>query len=168
MAFTASETTAEVRLAKKYRVPLLVFAVLLIAAPLLLRPFVHDKLEEITVHVPEFKRPPERVRLDQNWSPAQRAIFHHTPQGTRLVPYEWFKALEQPCLSPFGCEKFADPAYLDRFGFLPSEADAQMNPDGLPVGFAVDREFVDPITKNSLSGGRAHLRSLPYQRALLR
>jgi hypothetical protein len=128
---------------------LLVSIVLLIAAPLLLRPFVHDKLEEITVHTPEYKRPPERLRLEQNWTATQRTTFHHTPQGTRLVPYKWFKALEQPCLSLFGCKMFSDPAYLDRFGFIPSEADPQLNPDGLPVGFAIDREFVDPISKTA-------------------
>ena len=126
---------------------LLVFVALVVAAPLLLHPFIHDKLEEITVHVPEYQRPPELVRLDQNWTPEQRKRFHHTPQGTRLVPYDWFKALEQPCLSPFGCGMFSDSAYLDRFGFIPSEADPEMNPDGLPVGFAIDRDFVDPINK---------------------
>ena len=120
---------------------------LVVAVPLLLRPFVHDKLEEITVHVPEYQRPPDLVRLEQNWTPEQRKRFHHTPQGTRLIRYDWFKALEQPCLSPFGCGMFSDSAYLDRFGFIPSETDPEMNPDGLPVGFAIDREFVDPISK---------------------
>ena len=134
-------------MAKKYRVLLLGFVVLVVAVPLLLRPFVHDKLEEITVHVPEYQRPPDLVRLDQNWTPEQRKRFHHTPQGTRLIRYDWFKALEQPCLSPFGCGMFSDSAYLDRFGFIPSETDPDLNPDGLPVGFAIDREFVDPISK---------------------
>ena len=127
---------------------LLVVAVLVVAG-LLLHPLLRDKLEEITVDVPVYQRPPEVIRLDQNWTAAQRTRFHHTPQGTRLIPYEWFKALEQPCLSPFGCGMFADPAYLDRFGFIPSDVDRQLNPDGYPVGFAVDRDFVDPITKKA-------------------
>ena len=134
-------------MAKKYRGLLLVFVALVVAVPFLLRPFVHDKLEEITVHVPEYQRPPDLVRLEQNWTPEQRKRFHHTPQGTRLIRYDWFKALEQPCLSPFGCGMFSDSAYLDRFGFIPSETDPELNPDGLPVGFAIDREFVDPISK---------------------
>jgi hypothetical protein len=107
------------------------------------------KLAELKVEVPEYHRPPEVVRLDQNWTDAQRQTFHHTPQGTRLVPYEWFKALEQPCLSPLGCGLFTDPAYLDRFGFIPSEADPRLNPDALPVGFAIDRDFVDPVSKKA-------------------
>jgi len=107
------------------------------------------KLAELKVDVPEYQRPPEVVRLDQNWTEAQRKLFHHTPQGTRLVPYEWLKALEQPCLSPFGCDMFTDPAYLDRFGFIPSAADPELNPDGFPVGFAIDRDFVDPVSQKA-------------------
>ena len=34
--------------------------------------------------------------LDQNWSEAQRRWFYHTSQGTKLMPYRWFLALEQP------------------------------------------------------------------------
>ena len=127
----------------------LLVVVVLVVVGLLLHPLLRDKLEEITVDVPVYQRPPEVIRLDQNWTAAQRTRFHHTPQGTRLIPYEWFKALEQPCLSPFGCGMFADPAYLDRFGFILSDVDRQLNPDGYPVGFAVDRDFVDPITKKA-------------------
>jgi hypothetical protein len=130
-------------------VALLVIAVGLVVVAALLYPLLHDKLEELRVHVPEYQRPPEVVRLEQNWTAAQRKRFHHTPQGTRLVPYAWFKALEQPCLSLSPCGMFSDPAYLDRFGFIPSEADPELNPDGLPVGFAIDREFVDPLNKKA-------------------
>ena len=127
----------------------------------------HDKLEEITVQVPEYKRPPEVVRLDQNWTGTQRTRFHHTPQGTRLIPYEWFKALEQPCFSPFGCAMFADTAYLARFGFIPSDADPDLNPDGFPIGFAVDREFHDPISQKTypvvgLNCAACHTNELHY------
>jgi hypothetical protein len=111
-------------------------------------PVLNKKLDEFRVVLPEIDRPPEVVKLDQNWTDAQRQQFHHTPQGTRLIPADWFKALEQPCFSPFGCGKFADPAYLSRFGFIPSHADA-LNPDGLPVGFAIDKDFVDPIDKSA-------------------
>jgi mono/diheme cytochrome c family protein len=131
-------------LKKKY----LVLLVLLVSVVAFV-PFLQGKLAELKVDVPEYQRPPEAVRLDQNWTEEQWKRFHHTPQGTRLVPYAWFKALEQPCLSPLGCGLFADPAYLDRFGFIPSKADPEMNPDGLPVGFAVDKDFVDPVSKKA-------------------
>jgi mono/diheme cytochrome c family protein len=132
---------AEVRL-RTWQGLLLAVSVLVLVAVALL----HGKLAELRVDVPDYRRPPEVVRLDQNWTEAQRKRFHHTPQGTRLVPYEWLKALEQPCFSPLGCGLFTDPAYLDRFGFIPSEPDPELNPDGLPVGFAVDRDFVDPVS----------------------
>jgi mono/diheme cytochrome c family protein len=74
----------------------------------------------------------------QNWKAEQRAWFYHAPQGTMLMPYKWFVALEQPKLKPFGTvPKFADSDYLARFGFLPDAASPE-NPDGLPVGFARD------------------------------
>ncbi len=130
---------------KKKYVVLLVVALVAVAAV----PFLNRKLDEYRVVLPDVDRPPQVVMLDQNWTEAQRQQFHHTPQGTRLIPADWFKALEQPCFSPFGCGKFADPAYLSRFGFIPSKADA-LNPDGLPVGFAIDKDFVDPIDKSAV------------------
>jgi len=128
---------------RKY-VLLVVLALVLVGAV-----FVRSQLPAITVDLPEYQRPPEMVRLDQNWSAEQRVAFHYTPQGTRLMPYTWFMALEQPCLSPLGCGMFADPAYLSRFGFIPGDADQTANPDGLPVGFAIDKTFVDPATKQA-------------------
>jgi len=123
--------------------------VLLIAAALALvaAVAVRSKLPQLTVDLPEYDRPSQLVRLDQNWTDAQRTTFHFTPQGTRLLPYDWFMALEQPCFNPFGCGMFAAPEYLSRFGFIPGEEDQKLNPDRLPVGFAIDRDFVDPGTK---------------------
>jgi hypothetical protein len=108
--------------------------------------FFHSNLyKQLTVVVPAYQPPPEQlVHLDQGWSPDQQFQFHHTTQGTRLVPYDWFMALEQPCFSLFGCELFADKTYLARFGFLTSKTDPKINPDGLPVGFAKQADFRDP------------------------
>lgn len=110
---------------------------------------------ELKVNVPEYQAPGEVVLVGQTWSDAQRMEFHHTSQGTRLVPYEWFKALEQPCFSIFSaCPEFKDPIYLARFGFIASKADPVLNPDGFPVGFAVQKDFYDPVAgKNYPSVG---------------
>jgi len=90
-------------------------------------------------------RPVEVSFGKQNWSPDQRAWFYHTAQGTVLLPYKWFLALEQPEVKLFATvPKFADAAYLARFGFLPDAASPQ-NPNGLPVGFAKDT-VVDPTS----------------------
>jgi len=92
---------------------------------------------QFRVDVPEYQNPPEKlIHAEQGWTEDQRLRFHHTPQGTRLVPYNWFMALEQPGLSLFGWDLFTDKTYLSRFGFLSSQADSKLNPGGLPIGFA--------------------------------
>ena len=34
--------------------------------------------------------------LQQNWTPAEIQWFYHFTQGTVIMPYAWFAALEQP------------------------------------------------------------------------
>ncbi len=116
----------------------IVFAVLVVAAAL----FVYIELPKFTVTVPEAQPLGEIVWTSQRWTQAQRVSFHFTPQGTRLIPYAWFRVLEQPCFSISACEPFNDKTYLSRFGFLPGEG-----PEGLPIGFAVQNDFHDPISK---------------------
>jgi mono/diheme cytochrome c family protein len=89
------------------------------------------------------------VWLDQNWSDSDRADYHHASQGTATipVPYSWFMALEQPDSRGM----FADPAYLDQFGFIPSPRSAA-NPDGLPIGFAVTPDTGGPANGESKLG----------------
>ncbi len=92
-----------------------------------------------TGRLPEYK-PPETVReiAEQNWTTAQRQWFHHTSQGTKIMPYAWFMALEQPQPSwPGAAPRFVEADYLPRLGFIPSPSSAA-NPDGLPIGFAKD------------------------------
>jgi cytochrome c5 len=106
-----------------------------------------SKLQAIFITRPSEQMPAYRpVEVEfgkQNWSPEQREWFYHAGQGTELLPYKWFLALEQPKIKIFGTvPKFSDTTYLARFGFLPDAASPQ-NPDGLPVGFAKDT-VVDP------------------------
>ena len=109
--------------------------------------FLFLNSSQFKVVVPEYQKPPEQwVHAGQGWTEDQRFQFHHTPQGTRLVPYDWFMALEQPCFSLFSCELFADKTYLARFGFLASQVESKLNPDGLPIGFARQEDFHDPDT----------------------
>ncbi|MBI1205859.1 MAG: hypothetical protein GC191_01075 [Azospirillum sp.] len=73
------------------------------------------------------------VMLDQNWSETLRQLFYFTPQGSYLIPYAWGLALE----TPDGSERFFSGTNMARFGYLPHAAN-EHNPDGLPIGFAVD------------------------------
>ena len=111
--------------------------------------------------LPEYRAPESVAVLDQNWRPEQRAWFYHASQGTKLMPYRWFLALEQPRLRPFGsAPRFAAPEHLARFGFIPDAPSAE-NPDGLPVGFSRDefgvREGTDqPETVVGLTCAACH------------
>ncbi|HXO39151.1 MAG TPA: di-heme-cytochrome C peroxidase, partial [Candidatus Acidoferrum sp.] len=112
--------------------------------------FLYSEWSKIRVVVPQYKAPPaQKVQLDQHWTEEQRHRFHYTAQGTRLLPYEWFMALEQPCFSISGCNPFHEKAYLARFGFLEGDDDPKLNPDGLPVGFAKQDDFYDPESKGA-------------------
>jgi hypothetical protein len=76
--------------------------------------------------------------LKQGWTPAQSMRFYSLPQGSKLIPYRWFLALEQA-----GAQTpFADPANMNRYRYLPLRADKDHNPDGLPIGFV--REPTQP------------------------
>ena len=69
----------------------------------------------------------------QGWSPADRNTFYTTSQGSRMMPYAWFKALRRLDVDqPFAADK------LQRYGYLPNDPSPVSNPEGLPVGFVID------------------------------
>lgn len=88
--------------------------------------------------------------LDQNWqsgwAEGKANWYHHASQGTMIIPYDWFMALEQPSNIRSNNEPkmFADPEYLSQFGFLKSTPDSTYNPGNLPIGFAISYPWVDP------------------------
>jgi hypothetical protein len=68
----------------------------------------------------------------QGWSTADRETFYATSQGSRLMPYAWFKALKRADVDePFAADK------LLRYGYLAHDV-SPANPEGLPIGFVVD------------------------------
>ena len=71
--------------------------------------------------------------LEQGWNPAEREEFYFTTQGSQLIPYEWFKALEQADND----QPFREDPHMDRLRFITQRA-SQRNPDGLPIGFVLD------------------------------
>ena len=70
--------------------------------------------------------------LAQGWSNADRTMFYTTSQGSQMMPYVWFLALERP-----NSETLFRADGLARFGYLPNP-DKTNNPDGFPVGFVKD------------------------------
>lgn len=72
------------------------------------------------------------IKIDQGWTRADTAFWHSASQGSRLLPLDWLRALEQP-----DSEKpFLAPDYLATFNYIPGEGAA---PD-LPMGIAIDAQ----------------------------
>ncbi len=74
----------------------------------------------------------------QSWNGEQRLAFWFTPQGSWMVPYDWFVVLEQA----HSADRFASDDNIRRLGYIPwkdvanppAHSDA-WNPDHLPIGF---------------------------------
>jgi len=87
--------------------------------------------------VPDAAGPLKVVSLDQGWDEQTQLAFWFSTQGSRIVPYRWFLALEQAdSTAPFRSD-----ANIERFGYLPARpGPGRWNPDGLPVGFTQTAE----------------------------
>lgn len=91
----------------------------------------------------------EVVMLDQGWTDAQRQAYYQTSQGTLIMPYSWFMAMElAPSLFPpkFKNENlFSAPDNQTRYRLI-TDKKSKYNPDNLPVGIVkntVREEYVD-------------------------
>ncbi len=124
------------------------------------------------VEVPSYQTAQKTIWLEQNWTPAQRDWYHHADQGTLTfgVPYEWLVALERPVVSFTDAGLLTDPAYLDRYGFIPDPASP------MPVGFArggpmpqsdgtpwINPRSLKPQTGVGLTCAACHTGRLTYQ-----
>ena len=70
--------------------------------------------------------------LSQNWNQTEREKFYYTPQGSLLIPYRWYLALE----TADSYRLFNNPWNMRRYGSLVDDHPSNENPDNLPVGFA--------------------------------
>lgn len=92
-----------------------------------------DRNADISAIDPHGEKVDKVVYLDQGWKPGDSQRFYFTSQGSQVLPYAWFLALEQPDSKTL----FRDNGNIARYRFLPQRPDS-MNPDGLPVGFVKD------------------------------
>ena len=74
------------------------------------------------------------IYLDQGLKDAERQDYYYRPQGSEVLPYRWFLALEQA----HSQKLFRDDDFLESYGFLRNPIN-KSNPDGFPVGFANGR-----------------------------
>lgn len=75
----------------------------------------------------------QTVYLSQGWSEADSLWFYTVTQGSNLLPYSFFLALEQADSEAL----FRSAENIDRYGYLPQRPTVS-NPDGLPVGMVRD------------------------------
>ncbi|MCB1962896.1 MAG: hypothetical protein KDF24_06985 [Rhodocyclaceae bacterium] len=79
--------------------------------------------------------------LEQGWDAADSLWFYNTPQGSDLMPYDFFLVLEQIDSTSL----FRDNDNINAYRYLPQKPTFS-NPDGLPLGFVRDdykgREYV--------------------------
>ncbi|TWU49465.1 di-heme-cytochrome C peroxidase [Rubripirellula reticaptiva] len=99
------------------------------------------------------------VTLKQNWSDEESNWFYNVPQGSRLLPYDWFLHLEQPAsVSPF-----FDPEHIRDLGYIPRNVSAD-NPDGLPLGFVKDAAYDDGTAGLGLTCAACHTSQINHGR----
>ncbi|MGA2259777.1 MAG: di-heme-cytochrome C peroxidase, partial [Thermoguttaceae bacterium] len=115
-----------------------------------------DVLQVFSINPPRAAAVTGYLELSQNWSPEDANWAHHTSQGTRIMRYDWFMAMEQPDLAFIRSPKFFHESdYLQRFGFLPDTREGKYS-NRLPVGFATEDEFQEPF-------GNSMQRMKPYK-----
>jgi len=78
----------------------------------------------------------EIITLDQGWDEPSRVVFYNTPQGSPIIPYDYFLALEQSGSDAL----FMDEKHLSNLGML-YWGKSSLNPDGLPIGLTVDQDI---------------------------
>jgi hypothetical protein len=72
------------------------------------------------------------IRLNQGWSAEQRAGYYWGSQGSALISYDIYLALQQAGSK----ELFNSVGHADKVGLLMDPPDPKWNPDGLPIGIS--------------------------------
>lgn len=94
------------------------------------------------------------------WTEAERQRYYHLSQGSEIMPYDWFVALEQGNND----RPFIADDNMTRFRLIP-DPNTISNPDRLPIGFAKD-ERGDPVTgivNVGLSCAGCHTAQMTYK-----
>src|SRR6266513_265513 len=90
--------------------------------------------------------------LDQKWSKKTAEHFWWTSQGSQIVPYDWFLALEMPDSQ----ELFSGNAHFERLRYITVTEKSAKNPGGLPIGFVKNQKKVDGLDILGMSCSACH------------
>ncbi|MFT6275654.1 MAG: cytochrome c peroxidase [Halioglobus sp.] len=89
-----------------------------------------------STYIPENVLDESFISLYQGWDEPSRVVFYHTPQGSPIIPYDYFIALEQSDSDVL----FLDETHLSGLGML-YWGKSNLNPDGLPIGLTIDYDI---------------------------
>lgn len=113
-----------------------------------------------------FAQTPRRniVQLNQGWSQREVEFYNHASEGTNLAPLEFVLNLPDPARPT---TLFKDKLARE-YGFIPSEK-SELNPYGLPVGFAIDErpKAMGDRPYLGLTCAACHTRQLTYGKWIL-
>lgn len=98
------------------------------------------------------------ITLDQGWGDQTRQAFWFTTQGSQIVPYNYFLALEQAS----NAEPFASAANFTSYRYLPAGV-SNLNPDGLPIGFVKHVDATSGIAWIGVTCAACHTSQINYQ-----
>ena len=108
--------------------------------------------------------PPQTVQLNQGWSSSEIEFYHHASEGTNLAPLDFVLNLPDPARPG---SRFVDKL-VTSYGFIPSPK-SELNPHGLPVGFAIDKRpaAAGDRVYLGITCSICHTRQLTYQKTVL-
>ena len=101
----------------------------------------------------------QTMTLDQGWSPKLRDMYYYTPQGSRLIPFDYFMALERADNNTL----FSSRENLSRYDWSWPLEKSSLNPDDLPVGFVKDPARTDHGQWLGLTCSACHTADLRYK-----
>lgn len=111
------------------------FIAILMALPMILSGCGESQADQSTQSAPIAKKPTatkDVLFLDQGFSDNDRLAYYHLSQGSQLLPYDWFIALEKSDDNTL----FRSDNNMQSLGYIPQAKNPGVNPDGLPIGFA--------------------------------
>lgn len=97
------------------------------------------------------------VELPQGWTSSDRELWWNSPQGSRIIPYEWFVKLALTDSAGL----FAAPEHLAAYGFIAAPA-SPINPAALPIGFSHEQDQMGEAWVG-MTCAACHVRTIAYQ-----
>jgi len=93
--------------------------------------------------------------FSQNWTEKERQTFYTTTQGSRMMPYDWFLALEVADSD----ESFRE--HLPKLGYIANDNTTD-NPDKLPVGYVMDENRINGDRHLGLTCAACHTHQIEF------